>query len=79
MSTATITPIRSLDELAPGQAYDLGGFTLGGAEIVGFAGRYDPQPFHLDREAAKESIFGELVASGLHTLSAMFGQVMRSG
>ncbi len=79
MSTATITPIRSLDELAPGQAYDLGGFTLSGAEIVAFAGRYDPQPFHLDREAAKESIFGELVASGLHTLSAMFGQVMRSG
>jgi acyl dehydratase len=79
MSTATINPIRSLDELAPGQAYDLGGFTLSGAEIVAFASRYDPQPFHLDREAAKESIFGELVASGLHTLSAMFGQVMRSG
>jgi len=73
------TPLRSLDELAPGQVYDLGGFTLSEAEVIEFARRYDPQPFHLDREAARESLFGELVASGLHTLSATFGHLMRSG
>ncbi len=76
---ATITPIRSLDELAPGQRYELGGFALSEAEIIEFARRYDPQPFHLDPEAARESLFGGLVASGLHTLSTMFGLVMGSG
>ncbi len=46
---------------------------------MAFASKYDPQYFHLDPEAAKDSIFGELVASGLHTLSALFGRVMGSG
>jgi acyl dehydratase len=33
-------------------------------EIIAFARKYDPQPFHLDEEAARDSIFGQLVASG---------------
>jgi len=74
-----IDPIRSLDDLAPGMAWDLGTLTLTQEDVVAFAGKYDPQYFHLDPEAAKESIFGELVASGLHTLSAVFGRVMGSG
>src|SRR5688572_22520950 len=36
-------------------------------EIKKFAAEYDPQPFHLDEEAGKKSIFGEFVASGWHT------------
>jgi len=36
-------------------------------EILDFASKYDPQPFHLDEETARESIFGGLVASGWHT------------
>lgn len=72
-------PIRSLDDLAPGMAWDLGTLTLSQDEVVDFATKYDPQYFHLDAEAAKQSIFGELVASGLHTLSAVFGRVMGSG
>ena len=80
MSTAVaIAPIRSLDDLRIGQTFDLGTLSLSEAEIVAFASRYDPQPFHLDREAAKDSIFGELVTSGLHTLSAVFGRIMGSG
>jgi acyl dehydratase len=39
-------------------------------EIVEVAGRWDPQPFHLDEEAGAASHFGGLVASGLHTLAA---------
>ena len=74
-----IPPILSLDDLAIGQSWDLGTLTLSEAEVIAFAARYDPQPFHLDREAAKDSIFGELVASGLHTLSAVFGRIMGSG
>jgi acyl dehydratase len=36
-------------------------------EIIAFAKKFDPQPFHLDEEAAKHSVFGRLVASGWHT------------
>ncbi|MBI5342612.1 MAG: MaoC family dehydratase [Deltaproteobacteria bacterium] len=39
-------------------------------EIINFAKRYDPQPFHVDEEIAKASIFGGLIASSLHTISA---------
>lgn len=41
-------------------------------EIVEFARQWDPRPFHLDRAAAATSVFGELVASGLHTLAASY-------
>jgi len=74
-----LAPLRSLDDLAPGMAWDLGTLTLSAEEIVAFASRYDPQYFHLDPEAARTSLFGELVASGLHTLAAVFGRVMGSG
>jgi acyl dehydratase len=74
-----MTPIRSADELAPGMSFDLGGFVLTREEVLDFARRFDPQPFHLDDEAAKGSIFGRLVASGLHTFSAAVGHMLRSG
>ena len=38
-------------------------------EIVAFARQFDPQPFHLDADAARASIYGSLIASGLHTAS----------
>ncbi len=40
-------------------------------EIIDFATKYDPQPFHIDEEAAKNSIYGGLIASGWHTASMM--------
>jgi acyl dehydratase len=74
-----MTPIRSLDELSPGMSFDLGGFVLTRDEVLDFARKFDPQPFHLDDEAAKASLFGRLVASGLHTFSAAVGHLIRSG
>ncbi|MBU8537745.1 MaoC/PaaZ C-terminal domain-containing protein [Falsiroseomonas tokyonensis] len=74
-----MTPLRSADDLAPGQSFDLGGFVLPRAEVLDFAARWDPQPFHLDEEAARHSVFGRLVASGLHTYSAAVGHLIRSG
>jgi acyl dehydratase len=71
--------IRSLDELQAGMSFDVGGFVLTRAEVLDFASRYDPQPFHLDEEAARGSMFGRLVASGLHTYAAAFGHLIRSG
>lgn len=79
MQTLALAPLRSLDDLSIGQSWDLGTLALTEAEVIAFARQYDPQYFHLDREAAKESIFGELVVSGLHTLSSVFGQIMGSG
>ena len=63
-------PTRYLDDFDPGQTFELGSFTLSEAEIIDFARRFDPQPFHTDPEAAKDSPFGGLIASGWHTASA---------
>lgn len=71
--------IRSFDDLTVGTEFHLGSFTLPRQEVLDFAARYDPQPFHQDEAAARDSPFGELIASGLHTLSATFGHMIRSG
>jgi acyl dehydratase len=46
--------------------------------IIAFASQYDPQPFHLDEEAARQSIFGRLVASGWHTAALTMSLIARS-
>ncbi|WP_135466866.1 MaoC family dehydratase [Crenalkalicoccus roseus] len=56
-----------LEDLSPGQRFTAGPLTVTAEEIVAFARQYDPQPFHLDPEAAKAHLFGGLVASGWHT------------
>jgi acyl dehydratase len=53
-----------LDDFAVGQRFELGQKTITAAEIVEYARDYDPQPFHLDEDAAAKSPFGGLVASG---------------
>jgi acyl dehydratase len=50
-----------------GEITDLGQHTFGREEIIAFAREFDPQPFHLDEEAAEASLFGGLCASGWHT------------
>ena len=55
------------EDLQPGQVLDLGSITPTREEIIAFATQFDPQPFHLDDEAAKASVFGGLCASGWHT------------
>ena len=57
-----------LDDFAPGQVYPLGRRTVSRDEIVAFARDWDPQPFHLDEQAAAGSIYGGLIASGWHTV-----------
>ncbi len=59
--------MRYFEDFAPGQSFDLGSHEVTAAEIVEFAGRYDPQPFHLDPEAAAASPFRGLIASGWMT------------
>lgn len=49
--------------------FEWGEYTLTKSEIISFAGTFDPQPYHVGEEAAKDSFFGRLVTSGIHTLS----------
>ena len=55
------------EDLELGKQYRSDELTVTQEAIVEYAALYDPQPFHLDPEAAKASVFGELVASGWHT------------
>ena len=61
------SPLLYLDDLSVGQRFSGGARTLDEESIREFASQYDPQPFHLDPEAAAETLFGQLVASGWHT------------
>lgn len=55
------------DDLSVGQRFQSGSTTLDAAAIKDFAATYDPQPFHLDEEAARDTLFGGLAASGWQT------------
>lgn len=57
------------EDLTPGLTFKTGWRTLDAEAIKAFARDYDPQPFHTDAEAATSSFFGELVASGWHTMA----------
>jgi acyl dehydratase len=55
------------EDVEIGARRELGDYTFSEEEIIRFARNYDPQPFHVDPEAAKRSIFGGIIASGWHT------------
>jgi acyl dehydratase len=58
---------RYFEDFQPGQVFELGSRTVTADEIVAFGREFDPQPFHVDEDAAAASIFGGLIASGWHT------------
>ena len=55
------------EDFIPGNVIQLGQRTLTEEEIINFAQQFDPQPFHVDKDAAGDSIFGGVIASGWHT------------
>lgn len=57
------------EDFAVDSVHEFGGMTVSRDEIVDFARRFDPQPFHLDEAAASATHFGGLIASGWHTAS----------
>lgn len=61
---------RYFEDIQVGETESFGHYVMEREEMVSFASQFDPQPFHLDDEAASESMFGGLVASGWHTASA---------
>ena len=60
---------RWFEDYAPGAVHDLGSVVVDEQEVIAFAQQFDPQSFHLDKERAKKSAFGGLIASGWHTAS----------
>lgn len=72
------TPLY-FEDLPVGWEVETPGITLTEAQIIDFALTFDPQPFHLDKVAAGRSIFGELVASGFHTLALCFRLFYQTG
>ena len=71
-------PPHFLEDLSVGQIFKAGSFTLDEASITDFADRYDPQYFHLDPEAAKNSLFAGLAASGWQVAVLTMRQMVES-
>lgn len=59
------------EDFSPGEIVEYGDTPVTAEAIVEFARQFDPQPFHLDAEAARESMAGELIASGWHTAAML--------
>jgi acyl dehydratase len=59
------------EDFHEGQTIDVGTRTVTEEEILDFATKFDPQPFHVNKEAAEKSIYGSIIASGWHTCSMM--------
>jgi len=68
-----------LEDLSVGQRFTTGTLTVTEAEIKEFAGRFDPQPFHLDDAAARQTLFGGLAASGWHTAAMTMRLLVEGG
>jgi len=69
--------MRYFEDFKVGDVTEVGPVTVSAEEIVDFASRFDPQPFHVDPEAAKSSSFGGLIASGWHTTALFMGMFVR--
>jgi acyl dehydratase len=68
-----------LDDLSVGQRFSSASHTIDEAQIKAFAAQFDPQPFHLDGEAAKATLFGGLAASGWHTAAITMKLLVEAG
>jgi acyl dehydratase len=70
--------VRYLDDFAVGQTFGSGRLRVEKERIKSFAAEFDPQPFHLDEDAARRSILGGLAASGWHTAALTMRLVVES-
>ena len=59
--------MRYWEDFTVGMVMEFGGYEVTEEEVIEFATEFDPQSFHIDKEAAKEHFFGGLIASGWHT------------
>lgn len=71
--------LHYLDDLTAGMKFSSGPLTITAADIKAFAAQFDPQPFHLDDDAANASFFQGLAASGWHTASLGMRMLVTGG
>jgi len=78
MPSLFATPLddRYFEDYVAGDVHEFGSIAVTGDDIVEFASRYDPQPFHTDRDTALHSEFGGLIASGWQTAGWMMRLVV---
>lgn len=69
---------RRFEDYPVGAVFDIGTFVLSENEIVAFAARYDPQAMHTDRGWAAQGPFGEVIASGWHTIAALMRLIVEN-
>jgi acyl dehydratase len=70
--------LRYFEDFTVGEVFELGARALSRDEIIAFARDYDPQPFHVDPEAARDSIYGGLIASGWQTIGVFMSLLVRN-
>ena len=68
-----------LEDFAPGQTFGSGRLRVDAERIKSFAAEFDPQPFHLDEQTARDTFFGGLAASGWHTAALTMKLLVESG
>ena len=68
---------RYFEDYLPGSVHEFGAINLTEEDIIAFGRRFDPQVLHTDPQAAKNSIYGGLIASGWHTASLMMREFVR--
>lgn len=71
--------MRFFEDMAIGQRREVGSFTFTADSIRTFAAQFDPQLFHLDEEAGRQSLFGGLAASGWHVGSVCMKLMVADG
>ena len=75
----SVTERLFLEDLVEGQIYVSATHTIDAQQIKDFATQFDPQPFHLDEDAAKDTLFAGLAASGWHTAGITMSLLVRTG
>ena len=79
MTEAAVDKRFYLDDLHVGQRFVSRTHLIDAEQIKAFAGQFDPQPFHLDEELAKDTLFGHLAASGWHTAAITMRLLVEGG
>ncbi len=70
--------MQYLEDLEVGTETYFGSYEVTREEVLEFAGKYDPQPFHLDDDAAAATHFGRIAASGWHTAAMVMAVIARN-
>ena len=79
MKNASSPAVLYLEDLKVGDKFTSAAHAMDEAQIKAFATQFDPQPFHLDDEAAKATLFGGLAASGWHTAAVTMRLLVTGG